>query len=59
MSPALSPLELQFLDAARIALALIKETWTEDHGARRVAEAWGALERAIAAAEAKTVTTKA
>ncbi len=59
MSPALSPLELQFLDAARIALALIKDTWPEEHGSGRVAEAWGALERAIAAAEAKITKTKA
>ncbi len=59
MSPVLSPLEARFLDAARIALALIKDTWPEEHGSSRVAEAWGALERAIAAAEAKTTTTKA
>jgi len=51
--PILSPLEAQLLDAARIALALIKVTWPYEHGQLRVGEAWGALERAIEAAEAK------
>ncbi len=55
--PTLSPLETQLLEAARIALALIKNTWPYEHGQPPVGEAWGALERAIAAAEAKIPPT--
>ncbi len=32
MSPVLSPLKIQFVDAARIALALIKDNLPEEHG---------------------------
>ncbi len=55
--PPLSPLEAQLLDAARIALALIKVTWPCEHGQPRVGEAWGALERAIKAAKTKIPST--
>ena len=35
-------------EAAALALDLIKATWPVNHGQRRVGEAWGALERALA-----------
>ena len=34
--------------AARLALALIKDTWIPDHGCEQVGIAWGALEAALA-----------
>lgn len=35
------------LEAARLALQLIKDTWIEEHGNQQVGMAWGALEQAI------------
>lgn len=43
----------ELLSAARYALRLIKDTWTEDHGVPQVGTAWGMLEKAIAKAEGK------
>lgn len=39
------------LEAAEMALALIKATWPEEHGQRAVGETWGALEQCIAKAK--------
>lgn len=36
------------LNAAKLALDLIKATWAYEHGNKQVGEAWGALESAIA-----------
>ena len=40
----------ELLDAALMALRLIKDTWIEEHGNRQVGMTWGALEQAIAKA---------
>ena len=37
----------ELLAAAKLALALIKNTWIEEHGNRQVGETLGALELAI------------
>ena len=39
--------------AARKALALIKDTWIEDHGQRQVGEAWGSLADALDIADGR------
>jgi hypothetical protein len=37
----------ELLAAAKLALALIKDNWTENHGNQQVGKTWGALELAI------------
>lgn len=37
--------------AAALALQLIQDTWTDDHGNEQVGQAWGALARALAQAD--------
>ena len=47
MKTILDNANCELLAAAKLALALIKDTWIEEHGQRQVGEAWGALESAI------------
>ena len=39
------------LTAAKMALALIKDTWVFEHGQKNVGQAWGSLEYSIHNAE--------